>query len=333
MNQHILLLALAVISALLLVLSVILLIQNRSFFKKGSQQKKNAMAMLFDFSTDGMFILDAEGKIQEWNPAMTLITGYSPREVIGHTIWDIQKLMYFPEENNDDDRQSLIEVLHQGELITRQSILEYKILRPDGEKKILQELVFPIRSSQGYFLGSIVRDITEWTSQDESLAEIALKDDLSNLYNRRGFLLLGDFKLRKSRANEQTMAILFIDLDGMKKINDTYGHQEGDAALKAVASLLSHCFREDDIIARIGGDEFAILATLQNQQQVNLMENRLMQYLENHNNNSDKEYKVEISMGHILSEPGNEQKLAELLKLADIKMYEQKKSKKEKSGN
>lgn len=326
MNQEILVFILSALAMVLTLFIVILILHYRRLLHK--TPRPDRLSLLFEHATDGMLMLDQDGRIRQWNPAMEIITGYTAAEVMGQTIWDIQNLLYLPDDKKKDDRQSLIELLQQGELITRQSILEYSIIRPDGEKRVIQELVFPIRTPQGYSLGSILRDITLWTDQDTSLAEIALKDELTGLYNRRGFLLLGDLRLNRASAAGHFLTLIYVDMDNMKTINDSFGHQEGDAALKALTAVLISTFRDDDIIARIGGDEFVVLAAIQGENQIPLLENRLHQYLENHNNHSDKEYRVEISMGHVTAGPKQSTRLADLLKQADARMYEQKMRKK-----
>ncbi len=324
MELSVLVIILAVSSALFAVIIILLILQNRRFFNV--RMVSNTVQLLFDNSSDGIIMLDEEGKIQEWNPAMEHISGYSLNDVKDKTIWEIQSLMYLPQEMKEDDRHSLMDIIHKGELVSNKSILEYKILRPDGEKRILQELVFPVRTDGRYWLGSIVRDITDWADSHADLAEIALKDELTSLYNRRGFLLLGDFKLKRSQAHDVNMAIIYVDMDGMKAINDKFGHEEGDVALRALAFNLKHCFRDDDIVARIGGDEFVVLAEIQSQKQISIMEARLRQLLDLHNSDNGKDYDIRISMGYVLSEKKDQTKLSELLKIADERMYEQKKS-------
>jgi diguanylate cyclase (GGDEF)-like protein len=92
------------------------------------------------------------------------------------------------------------------------------------------------------------------------LHQLALTDELTGLYNRRGFLALGLQQLKLSRRTGEPLLLFFADLDHLKRTNDLYGHDEGDALLRRCAAALKHTFRESDIVARLGGDEFAILA-------------------------------------------------------------------------
>ncbi len=96
--------------------------------------------------------------------------------------------------------------------------------------------------------------------QRKSLLALSLVDDLTGIYNRRGFSALAQQELKKANRIKRGMLLLFADVDDLKKINDSLGHQEGDLALIETANLLKETFREPDIIARIGGDEFVVLA-------------------------------------------------------------------------
>src|SRR3989338_8947318 len=104
-----------------------------------------------------------------------------------------------------------------------------------------------------------MEDITDRKHTEEMLRELSITDELTNLYNRRGFLTLAADRLKLTRRSKTGLWMFFADVDGLKHINDTFGHQEGDRALTDVAQILKKIFRESDIIARLSGDEFIIL--------------------------------------------------------------------------
>lgn len=122
--------------------------------------------------------------------------------------------------------------------------------------------------------------------------------------------------------------LLFVDMDGMKSINDTLGHQEGDKALIAVARILRESFRGTDIIARLGGDEFAILALQTSDIGTDSMQAGLRANLERANANSGSPFRLELSVGAIVSGPDDPMALAQLLAMADEQMYQQKRGRK-----
>ena len=122
-------------------------------------------------------------------------------------------------------------------------------------------LEISISSVDGGGLVQVVRDITERKKFEETLRNSSLKDDLTGLFNRRGLLKQAAPYFDFARRQKETLLLLFIDLDGMKRINDEFGHNEGDNALISTAAILNRSFRSSDVIARLGGDEFTVLVT------------------------------------------------------------------------
>lgn len=154
------------------------------------------------------------------------------------------------------------------------------------------------------------------------LSNLALKDELTGLYNRRGFLALADRQLRLARRSGRSLLLFFMDVDGLKEINDTLGHAGGDAALKCMAEALEMTFRDSDVIARLGGDEFAVLAIEASGQNETTIEDRLTEYL-NSPGRMDS-HKFSFSLGAARFDPWNPTSLRELIAEADQAMYEQK---------
>lgn len=110
-------------------------------------------------------------------------------------------------------------------------------------------------------LGGVAIDVTHYRQRLDELARQALVDELTGLYNRRGFMLFAEHELKVAQRRETTSAVVYVDVDGMKLVNDTHGHDEGNHVLIAVAKLLRQVFRECDVICRLGGDEFAVFAS------------------------------------------------------------------------
>jgi diguanylate cyclase (GGDEF)-like protein len=171
-------------------------------------------------------------------------------------------------------------------------------------------------------------DLTDHKRTEEEIRSISVTDQLTGLYNRRGFLTLAEQQLKFSDRNQSDMLLFFADLDGMKWINDTLGHKEGDRALIDVAGILKETFRSSDIIARMGGDEFAILAIDTTGIYPEVMMTRLQNQIDTHNNEGTRHYKISISMGTAYYDPENPCSFDELMSRADQLMYEQKKNKK-----
>ena len=152
-------------------------------------------------------------------------------------------------------------------------------------------------------------------------------DELTGLYNRRGFFLLGKQQIRIANRTKRGMLLLFADLDGMKRINDTLGHHEGNLALIDTADTFKETFREADIIARIGGDEFAIIALETGKESVEILTARLRENFAARSAKGDRRYPLSISLGVARYDPECPCSIDELLARADISMYEQKQNK------
>jgi diguanylate cyclase (GGDEF)-like protein len=163
---------------------------------------------------------------------------------------------------------------------------------------------------------------------EEKIHSLSITDPLTGLHNRRGFLTLAEQQLKFSDRHQRDMLLFFADLDGMKRINDTLGHEEGDAALIDVAAILKETFRSSDIIARIGGDEFAVLAIDATEISPEIIMTRLQNQISDHNKKEKRHYKISVSMGIARYDPENPCSLDDLMSRADKLMYKQKRSKK-----
>ena len=159
------------------------------------------------------------------------------------------------------------------------------------------------------------------------LKALSIIDDLTGLHNRRGFWTLAPQQMKNAARQRQEMALYYADLDGLKQINDTYGHQHGDWALAQTAQALRQTFRESDIIARMGGDEFTVLAMSQSPGDIASAIARLHANIAERNAGSQRPFTVQISIGAVLFDPAQPQNLDELLARADKALYQVKREK------
>jgi diguanylate cyclase (GGDEF)-like protein len=163
-------------------------------------------------------------------------------------------------------------------------------------------------------------DIAEHKQAEETIRELSLVDELTGLRNRRGFLLLAESQLHLAHRLGRPAVLYFGDVDGFKQINDRLGHAAGDRALADVADCLRATFRESDIVARFGGDEFAVLA-LESARDAAASLARLEENLDRHNRAAGRGFRLAMSVGMVPCEPGSTEPLAELLRRADAEMY------------
>ena len=166
----------------------------------------------------------------------------------------------------------------------------------------------------------------EYAIMHEKLYKMSLHDELTGLYNRRGFFTLAEHLLKQAKREQDGLFMLYADLDGLKGINDTFGHQNGDWALIDVANILMETFREGDIVARIGGDEFVVIPIGTAGDNVELIVNRLQKAVEMYNSNSKHAYKLSISAGIAYFDTWSPCTINELLSQADKSMYKQKRN-------
>jgi two-component system, cell cycle response regulator len=149
---------------------------------------------------------------------------------------------------------------------------------------------------------------------------------LTGLYNRRGFLTLAEQQMKTASRFQRGLVLLFADLDRMKWINDNLGHPEGDRALTAIAGILKATFRESDIVARWGGDEFVVLAAETSEDSADMVTGRLVDHLAAANRPSQRGYQLSLSVGTARYDPGLPCSIDELLAHADQSMYAQKRA-------
>jgi len=163
-------------------------------------------------------------------------------------------------------------------------------------------------------------------SLQQEIGELSLRDDLTRLYNRRGLFLLAERELHLARRSGVPFSVLFIDLDGLKKVNDTLGHEAGSDSLREMAALIGASFRDADVIARIGGDEFVVAGAASEAGMAQALE-RLEASTTALNHQPDRRYPLEFSAGMATFNSGPFQSLESLIDQADLAMYAAKQSK------
>jgi diguanylate cyclase (GGDEF)-like protein len=158
------------------------------------------------------------------------------------------------------------------------------------------------------------------------LHALSLIDELTGLYNRRAFMTLGDHQLKIARRQDSSVTLAFADLDGLKAINDQCGHMWGDFALKDIAAILKNTFRESDVIARIGGDEYAILWIAHAPVSSEALHSRLKAGVDAHAVTEPRPYRLSLSIGFSHYKNGFVESLEDMLFETDRRMYEDKRA-------
>jgi diguanylate cyclase (GGDEF)-like protein len=179
----------------------------------------------------------------------------------------------------------------------------------------------------GELLARALRLAIERNRLHSLLLDMVLVDDLTGLYNRRGFLTLATRDLRLARRNGETLLVAFADLDDLKGINDAAGHAVGDRALRDTAAILRQTFRDSDLVARIGGDEYAVLVRHAEPDSAGVLAERLKRQLRDFNRRAARPYRLSLSLGFAVHTADALGSVAGLLDRADRALYKDKRRK------
>jgi diguanylate cyclase (GGDEF)-like protein len=178
-----------------------------------------------------------------------------------------------------------------------------------------------------YWLVRNIRHALERHQMYLEVRALSLTDGLTGLYNRRGFITLAEQQLKVARHAGRGVILVYADLDGLKQINDTYGHPVGDEAIVRAAEVLERTFRASDILARIGGDEFAALAVRGSDEGVRAIPERLQGIVAEYNASRARPYRISISTGAIFFDVRDDLSIEEMMTQADQMMYRHKRLK------
>ena len=211
----------------------------------------------------------------------------------------------------------------------------FQALLSEANRELARLLQDVRKASHGALLGDapsqpinelLVRAVRCATKQymvQAELGNLALTDELTGLYNRRGFMAIAERQLKLGRRSGRGMLLFVMDLDRLKQINDSFGHFEGDRALKRTAVALEETFRDSDVVARLGGDEFAVLAIEASGHSEATIKTRLFECLKS-GSTEESRYEISLSLGLARFDPSNRTSIGELMAKADQAMYEQK---------
>lgn len=255
---------------------------------------------LLETNTDAVVVVDGTGLVRYANPAAADLLASDGHKLEGSTI---------PIK------------------ITSGDCMEIELFRDNGDQVVAEMRVAETEWNGETVNLAVLRDVTEQVRMREELRQLSLRDQLSGLYNRRGFCLIAEQMMKMASREQRKLFLMYIDLDGMKFINDTFGHQDGDAALCDMAGLLRSTFRKADIIGRLGGDEFAVLGFSDGEPSPFLLEQRMQDNILAHNAARVRQFTLAASIGVEFTIPTQSVNLDWLLEKADSLMYANKRAK------
>lgn len=281
---------------------------------------KNLYETIVEKSNDGIAVVS--GKIHEYvNPKFCEMFGYNNSEIIGNPI----SLIVHPK---DIEYVNKINLSRQSRNDAPQKY-EVLCMKKDGGEIHVEISASRIKyDGKGASL-AFFRDITKRKELEKKLEELSYKDELTELYNRRGFMDHLEQNIKLSDRAKDGFFMIYADVDEFKKINDVFGHDEGDIALKRVADILNITYRNTDIKSRIGGDEFSVICLNADPEKQAVLINRLQKATEmNNDKNYEKKYEISLSTGTVYYDPLYKCDSAQMIKLADKQLYKNKKAKK-----
>lgn len=307
------------------VTATILDITERKKAEEALRKSEDQIRLLLNSTVEAIYGVDLNGICTFCNNGCLRILGYKNyEELIGK---NMHRQIHHKQRDGTpipEEECSMVQAMRKGEGAHADDEV---LWRADGTCFDAEYWSHP-QFSDGRIVGAVVTflDITERRRADDEIRTLAISDTMTDLYNRRGFITLAEQQIKRANRNNKNLLLVFIDIDDLKVVNDTWGHEEGDRLLINAANILKQTFRESDIIARIGGDEFAVLVS-DAAESSEIVLNRLTGRIESHNAHYGQQYHVSMSTGISVYDPANPCSLDDLMSLADQLMYMQKKEK------
>ncbi len=296
-------------------------IAEREQAQEALRESEERYRSLVEQASEIIIRTDGNGNITFLNPAVFSVMGYEEKELIGKQYLDF----VHPDEREAVNRffgRQFVKKLHN-------TYLEYPLRTKQGNKVWLgQNTQLILKDGQPAGFQAVARDLTEKKKMESEILALSITDPLTGLHNRRGFLSLATQQLKVAERDKSEMMLLFADLDGLKWINDTLGHEEGDKALAEASAVLRESFRTSDIVARLGGDEFAALAVDTTEADARIITARLQALIDAKNRQENRKFALSISVGCSCYDPSHPCTIDELIVSADKAMYEQKQCRK-----
>ncbi|MFD2229879.1 EAL domain-containing protein [Alkalimarinus sediminis] len=289
--------------------------QAEKSFRRSSRRYK----ALIETAGSTIIVIDSQYKIKQWNSAAELLFGYSRDEVLGKNYIDC----FVPTQHQDETAWKITKVIESG---VGKENLESEAVSFDGATHAMLWNINRISQSDDELARVILigQDITEIRTTQDQLHHLAHFDILTGAANRRLFEDRCNQALKQSLRHQHHIALINLDIDFFKRINDTLGHDAGDELLKVIAARLTACVRNEDTIARLGGDEFAVLlADVNGVEGAEIVARNILDAITTPIQLPGGELVITSSIGVSLS-PNDGVQYAELLKNADMAMYQAK---------
>jgi diguanylate cyclase len=289
------------------------------------QNKELELRTILDNANEAYICMDDQGLVTAWNKQAENTFGWPEHEAIGRKLENL----IIPPESQAAHHHGMHRYLTNKESRILGNRIELEAVRKDGVRIPIELQVNALEINEQVLFTSFLRDITERKQLENLLKNEARNDPLTGLANRRKLEEILPIAFQRAKSNQVYLALVFIDLDGFKLINDTHGHQVGDQLLKEVANRIHHCSRMSDTAVRYAGDEFVIvLENLKNKQDTKRISANIQKIMAEPVLVGDTQLQITLSIG--IAYYGGDQPQAieplELIRLADKAMYTAKKN-------
>lgn len=272
----------------------------------------------FTYAAIGMALVAPDGTWLKVNKALCDIVGYPPQELVTKTFQDITH----PDDLDEDLR--FVNQMLMGDIDTYQ--MEKRYIHREGHIVYVQLNVSLVKNEDGTprFFISQIQDITDKKQLESELARMAREDELTKIFNRRYFMEFATREVIRGSRFREPQALMMLDIDHFKRINDTYGHEIGDAVLRAMAKNCSNSIRHVDIFGRLGGEEFGVLLLSTDSEIARILAERIRKNLADLAvETAQGTIRFTVSIG-VVTFTGSNMSLEALLKRADKALYEAK---------
>jgi diguanylate cyclase (GGDEF)-like protein/PAS domain S-box-containing protein len=288
------------------------------------RKREAELHMVLENANDAYVCIDQAGVISDWNRQAEQTFGWSKQEALGRKLDEL----IIPSSEREAHRAGMQRYLTMGEDHVLKEQIELTAVRRNGETLPVEVRICALAIDGKTIFSAFLHDITERKKADAIREHEALHDALTGLPNRRALFNLLPLAVARAKRNQIALALLFLDLDGFKQINDTQGHDAGDTVLRVVAARLRECIRQTDTAVRLGGDEFTVV--LENLRHgitdANHMAEKILAVIQRPIPLGSMAVTISASIGIVLHEPNDTNTADQLVNRADAAMYEAKRA-------
>ena len=311
--------------SILVFMVVIVILLNNIFKRHESEEMNKKLFQAVQQTSSTIVITDVNGNIEYVNPKFTELTGYEVNEAIGSNARILKS-----GEHKDEFYKNMWNTIITGNDWKG----NFRNKRKNGETYWEENIISSVKDSRGKITNFICikEDITRRIELDEILKKYATTDEMTGVFNRRAGMILMEKQMQISKRKNECFSIFFMDINGLKSVNDSLGHSAGDDLIVMAVSSINACLRESDTICRLGGDEFLVILPSTNKEESDVILKRIENEVAKINNEEKYSFFLSLSFGQVEYCYNSGLTVDNMIQIADEKMYENKAEIKQKQG-